>query len=494
MPTRGSKDPNGRALRGRRAHTTFALLKGPLLTDPARQIWDSFNNRANAGGADAPEAAVDGCLYDRFKSLYNKTATKPSLVIVPARFKSGTLYSQIPSSNADFTVTRNTEARRFNSAGLIESVASGIPRLDYYTSGGVTGCPALLVEPSAQNLILQSQFGAGWFAAASAQVTVNTTGTLDPLGTNTAARLFCRAAPSGSAEQGFFRTGVNLSSGVHTISVFAKKANNFDWIRLTFLEAGGVALHNAYFNLLSGTVGTVSSGSTATIQNYGNGWYRIMQSRSIVSGTNCGIRVNLASANNTASVTVDGDSGSYIWGAQVETGSVATSYIPTTTGSVTRAADVISVSGAVSGSIGQTEGTIYAEVDLRNIADTKTIIQSDDGTADNRLILFVGTAPNRIQFLTVASGTNSVVSGSIATGINKIAASYFSGSVQLYLNGSFLASGTPTAFPTVTRNNFSLGTRISAGVYGAQFNDRIRAAALYTTRLTNAELATLTQP
>ena len=70
----------------------------------------------------------------------------PSLLIVPARFKTGTLYSQIPipvapstSSVGDFTVTRNTAARRVNSAGLIESVASGIPRLDYYTSGGGAG-------------------------------------------------------------------------------------------------------------------------------------------------------------------------------------------------------------------------------------------------------------------------------------------------------------------------------------------------------------------
>jgi hypothetical protein len=177
---------------------------------------------------------------------------------------------------------------------------------------------------------------------------------------------------------------------------------------------------------------------------------------------------------------------------QIELGAIPTSFIPTTAAPVTRNAEVINLSGAVSGCIGQTEGTIYAEVDIRNIADTKAIIQSDDGTTDNRLILFVGTAPNRIQVLTVAAGVNSVVSGSIATGINKIAASYFSGSVQLYLNGSFLASGTPTAFPTVTRNNFSLGTRISSGVYGAQFNDRIRSAAIYTTRLTAAELAALT--
>ena len=82
----------------------------------------------------------------------------PSLLIVPARFKTGKLYSQIPTSGAgDFTVTRNTEARQFGPDGLIASVASGIPRLDYYTSGGTAGCPALLVEPAATNLALHSR-------------------------------------------------------------------------------------------------------------------------------------------------------------------------------------------------------------------------------------------------------------------------------------------------------------------------------------------------
>ena len=81
----------------------------------------------------------------------------PSLLIVPARFKSGKLYSQIPTSGAgDFTVTRATAATRVNASGFIDSVASGIPRLDYYTSGGTAGCPALLVEPAATNLCLQS--------------------------------------------------------------------------------------------------------------------------------------------------------------------------------------------------------------------------------------------------------------------------------------------------------------------------------------------------
>ena len=78
----------------------------------------------------------------------------PSLLLVPARLKDGTLFSQIPTSGAgDFTVTRATAATRVNASGLIESVASGIPRLDYFASGGTVGCPALLVEPAATNIV-----------------------------------------------------------------------------------------------------------------------------------------------------------------------------------------------------------------------------------------------------------------------------------------------------------------------------------------------------
>ena len=66
----------------------------------------------------------------------------PSLLIVPARFKTGRLYSQIPSNTdnrGDFNVTRATAATRMNASGFIESVASGIPRLDYFASGGTVG-------------------------------------------------------------------------------------------------------------------------------------------------------------------------------------------------------------------------------------------------------------------------------------------------------------------------------------------------------------------
>jgi hypothetical protein len=414
----------------------------------------------------------------------------PSLILVPARFKTGKLYTPVATTSGgvvlgasgDFNVTRATTATRVNASGLIEVVASGVPRLDYYTSGGTAGCPALLVEPSGSNLYQRSEdFTNAYWSKVNSSVSGNQA--VAPDGTSTAGKLIMNNGilPNTANQSGFNRAEV-VTSSAYRFSMFAKSAE-FTGFRVRENLAAGTFLD---VNLSNGTItnGSVAQFISPLAENYGNGWYRISWTSPTITNLNkYSIRVGS---------TGDGVSGIFVWGAQVETGSIATSYIPTTTAAVTRNADVINVSGAVSGCIGQTEGTVYAEVDLRNIADTKAIIQSDDGTTDNRLILFVGTAPNRIQFLTVAAGANSVVSGSIATGINKIAASYFSGSVQLYLNGSFLASGTPTAFPTVTRNNFSLGTRISSGVYAAQFNDRIRSAAIYTTRLTATELAALT--
>ena len=491
MPTRGSKDPNGRALRGRRAHTTFALL-----TDPARQIWNSFNNRANAGSADAPEAAVNGCLYDRFKSLYTKTATKPSLVIVPARFKSGTLYSQIPSSNADFTVTRNTAARRFDSAGLIESVASGIPRLDYYTSGGVTGCPALLVEPAATNLARWvNQMTAQDTPAASGGMTITTGSTdfLAPDGTSGSITKYVGGAASGTTQYAYYTGGgiVASASGAHTYSLFVKRGatNPLNFCALGIENyAGGTGTIYSYFNLASGTALTAG----ASVQNYGNGWYRLTTPPyTLAAGDlNGTLSFFMAEGNGDLSWPASGalNLTAYTWGAQFEAGSIATSYIPTTTGTGSRSADVISVSGAVSGSIGQQQGTIYVEVDVRNFANSARVIALSDGTGANAINLQL-LSPDRIRVTVNRLSSNQAdFSAVMPAGVNKLALGYAQNNIALYLNGTSVGTDTSCNIPAT--NKVDLGSLNG----GTILNDRIRAAALYTTRLTNAELATLTTP
>ena len=180
---------------------------------------------------------------------------------------------------------------------------------------------------------------------------------------------------------------------------------------------------------------------------------------------------------------------------QIELGSVPTSFIPTTTGSVTRNADVVTVSGAVSGSIGQTEGTIYAEVDVRQLVGlvAKTFI--DIGVSSNRIFLgFTSLASNTIRLQIDSSeglARVDIRAAVSSSGIIKIAAAYSSSNCALYVNG---ASGTVTSnqtFTLSTLSNISLGKTLSDTAF---FNDRIRAVALYTTRLTDAQLAAITTP
>ena len=421
----------------------------------------------------------------------------PSLLIVPARFKSGKMYSQIPTSGAgDFTVTRATSATRVNASGLIESVASGIPRLDYFASGGTAGCPALLVEPSAQNLALQSEnftLSGSWNTSVAGRtlVTGNVTATLDPYGGNVA-DLLSDDNTASNTHRMYTVGNISITSGTTYSTSFFVKANTTPWFEIRLMQSNetDAGIVGTVFNLTSGTI---TSGS-GTIQNYGNGWYRCTNIGTSNFTGNGRIFFYVYDSSGTKSYNGTSSNSLYIFGAQLETGSIATSYIPTTTGSVTRNADVVSVSGAVSGSIGQTEGTIYAEVDVRNITAVKNIISTDDGNSLNRVSLFIDPSPNRITAVISSGGTGTFVSGSITTGVHKIAVSYSSSDVQVFLNGGFLASGVPTLFPSVTRNNLSIGGRIVSGAYGAFLNDRIRAAALYTTRLTNDQLASLTTP
>jgi hypothetical protein len=404
----------------------------------------------------------------------------PSLLIVPARFKSGKLYSQLPTSGAgDFTVTRATNATRVNASGLIESVASGIPRLDYFASGGTVGCPALLVEPSGSNLVLQSEnFLTSWTPTNVSVTTGTTAAFTSPSGT-TNADLITATSTSPS----FVGQNLTIAFGTYTISVFAK-AGNYGLFRIGNVSS---VARSAWFNLDAGAVTGTVNGGTASMQNYGNGWYRcIYTSSGMVSGNPTVFFAPSDSPNGTNAVS---GSSIYFWGAQLETGSVATSYIPTTTGSVTRNADVVSVSGAVSGSIGQLSGTIYAEVDVQS-AFLGAILTIDDGdTSDFISILRLGNFQIRARIRRANSTITSIItSAAVSVGTHKIALAYTNGDYALYIDGVNAGTSTnSTDYPAT-----SLTQCVLSNTSYVPLNDRIRAAALYTTRLTDAELAALT--
>jgi hypothetical protein len=436
----------------------------------------------------------------------------PSLILVPARFKTGKLYTPLATTSGgvvlgasgDFNVTRATTATRVNASGLIEVVASGIPRLDYPIGGG---CPALLVEPSGSNVIVQSQnwLASGWRSDATANVTTvsATTGTLDPLGTNTANAI---SPTSGSTSH--LKVGsdgaISFTSGtIYTASAFFKQGTGDAGRYVQITQPIGTFTQGFYanFDLQLGTIsatGSVSADTNraASIENYGNGWYRCRLTATCNAGGSAGSAFALiSSSGSTRTLSFSGTTTDilYGWGAQVETGSVATSYIPTTTASATRNAEVISLSGAVSGCIGQTEGTIYVEVDTRATGGTlaKRFLTISAPNSDSDRISIGKTAIDEIVGAILVDGVEQALisTASNQSGIFKIAFAYAANDAIMFVNGTQVGLQDtsvilPSSISHIGLASNTIGTR--------QFNDRIRAAALYTTRLTNAELAALT--
>ena len=379
----------------------------------------------------------------------------PSLLIVPARFKTGKLYTQIATTSAglvlgssgDFNVTRATTATRVNANGLIELVASGVPRLDYYTSGGTAGCPALLVEPAATNLALHSRdlTNAVWSGT-----TVTT------------------------AKNAVGADGV--ASGATTITATAASGT----VLQALSHASQSRVFSAYIRRVTGT------GTIQLTTNGGTNWTTVTIS-SLYTQVACAAQTVL---NGSVGIrmAVSGDVIEVDF-TQGEVGPVATSPNATTSGTVTRNADVINVSTA-SGCIGQTEGTIYAELDFSRAIASIAIILGNPSN-ENFRIRKAANFSVLVQAVNTPSGTVTLFTSPAASaGIYKVAFGYKNGEYAMSINGAaVLTSSNSTNFPVNGLNVISLGETIGGVPY---FNDRIRAFALYPTRLTDSELAALT--
>jgi hypothetical protein len=405
---------------------------------------------------------------------------------------------EIGSSPSEYIQTIASQRTRFSGVTVDGTVTANIPRLDYYTSNGTPGCPGLLVEASGTNLALQSEnFLTTW----SNTSLVITSGFTSP-SNNSNGTLIEASANTGRLRQTF----AAITSGTtHTFSLFAEAGNLAlaSGVSLVFQEGTGTNFVSGVvqsFRLDTGTLGasgTLGAGFTltrASIENYGNGWYRCSMTVTVSytpASANISIRPTSTIVSNLPA-TVSGGS-AYIYGAQLETGSVATSYIPTTTGTVTRNADVISASGNVSGSIGQTEGSIYVEVDIQKLLGTTQRAFIDIGQTNNRLFLGYGNGlTNKIRFLlqTSAGGLVDFQSAATTTGIIRIAVGYKNNDSAMYVNGvsvSPLSNGSFTATLT-TLSNIYLGSSLSAADF---LNDKINAVALYGTRLSNDALMLL---
>ena len=367
-------------------------------------------------------------------------------------------------------------------AAVSVGITADIPRLDY--TGG--GCPSLLLEPQRTNLVTFSEQldNAAWVKQ-STLVTANAT--ISPDGYTNADKLIGTAANSFHAIYNF----ANTLTGIHTVSFYAKKGE-YDFI------VAHDQFSSRFLSVFNLNTGTVVSGSGTSMQSVGNGWYRCVVT---FDGAGVSVIFSLSPSPTSASGTNylgDGTSGVFVWGSQLEAGAYATSYIPTLGSSVTRLADAASKTG-ISSLIGQTAGTLYADVNwtFKNEAGSPVVgiltINNNVANFDNCIILGIErqtSGINRVYCLVQNAGaTEAVLFGSsISSGRYKIALAYTANDFVLYVNGVQIATDTSGSVPTTSQ--VLLGSRFNGD--SVITDDTINAAALYTTRLSNSELAELT--
>jgi len=369
-----------------------------------------------------------------------------------------------------FSFTRDSIATRVNKEGLIEVVGNNIPRIDYKDSAdGV-----LLLEPSRSNLLTYSNDFAG------SSYTKNSFACLpnhaiSPEGLNNASLIYQTA----SGDKDFY---VSTPNRIDVFSVYAK-ASGKDFFAI--FDKSGTNI--VYYNLSNGTLATVPSGTTATITPVGNDWYRLTYYRN-QSGTYQFFKP--VDAADSAIGTASGTDGALIYGAQLENGTYATSYIPTSGSTVTRAAETANGSGN-SEVFNDSEGVLFAEINLI-YNQSGRYITLGDGTSSNRIILGTEGGDDRIIFYVIVGGNVQCQIPYILPDINaiyKIAIKYKQNDFALWVNG--LEVGTDTSGSTLASNTLSKLV-FNGGTGTSNFYGKTKELGYYNTALTDAELEYMT--
>jgi hypothetical protein len=355
------------------------------------------------------------------------------------------------------------------------------PRFDY--DPVTLAAKGLLIEEQRTNLLTYSeQFdNAIWVKGG---VTVSVNATTSPDGTATADKI---VEDTSTGNHNVFNGGAG-AAGAHTMSVFAKPAGR-DWI---IVRIEGI---DTWFNVASGTIGTIGVGITASIAPAANGFYRCTITKTLAGATACTYR--LATGNNISSYTGDGTSGIFLYGAQLEAGAFATSYIPTVASQVTRSADVATMTGTnFSSWYNQSEGTFVADFDVlvsaNAVAPGHVLAATTASTQNNinRIWMWNGT-PGVLRNTVNSGGVNSAeLTGptTVANTIFKVAAAYRVNDYAFATNGGAVATDTSGAVP-VGLTLLGIGQRGDTAL--ENLNGHIRQIAYYNTRLPNATLQAL---
>jgi hypothetical protein len=404
----------------------------------------------------------------------------PNLALIPSAYKARVVYSVL-------------HATRINKDGLIETVDSHVPRLNYdLYQGKPKQCPSLLLEPARTNLISDS-IEISQFTKSNTTVVDNIA--ISPDGNMNASEV-SEQNVNGVHYVGAGITG--LGAGEYTWSCFLKKGTS----RYGGMRAVVNGFTNRFFvnlDLENGNVvdtHTVGSGTTWEyyVDKYPNGWYRIIIQAANGTGN---MDLTLSTADkaqpsyNLGLPTYQGNSNNnfYVWGAQFEAGSYATSFIKTTGSTETRNAEECNSAGN-SSTFNDSEGVLMAEIYIDEDIDNNVNISVSKGLHVEDLIKFI-YLPSTNEFgFEVFGGTVRTTANynNLLLGMyNKVSGYYDSSNTKLYINGFEVSTTSTNQLPTgMDQLNFDRADG-SAPFYG-----NTKQIQYFDSALTDSQLEYLT--
>ena len=340
-----------------------------------------------------------------------------------------------------FDFDRASSATRVNKDGLIETVGSGEPRIDF--SNDSKG--ALKLEPSRTNLITYSEDFTQWSKnSGGIVVTDNTTDVISPSGSTNASKV-----DFGSSNRIIFQSPT--LSGVYSGSVYVK----------------GIAGETIRFS-----VGAVEENFTLT-----GGWDRILK-ENITASANT---FNLNTYGGVTARTI------YVWGAQLEQGSYATSYIPTQGSAVTRVAESCEQT-VPDGIINSSEGVLFAEFEIPDLSTSLAYPISIYGTGA-AIQIYYRPISQTISFLSSVGGVQYLYHSNINPLVmHKVALVYKNNEYSAFADGVLLDRQNSGIVPAPNTLNV-LGLKDSGS---SNFIGKVKDVKIYNTALTDQELISLT--
>ena len=385
-------------------------------------------------------------------------AVKPNLALIPSGVKASKLYSVLPSDGVgDFDFSRSGSATRINKDGLIETVDSNVPRLNYpLIDGVVSGCPSLLLEPERRNLVQYSEDIESW--GTSGVITKQNNVSISPDGTLNAGTITSNASNFDRITQ---TISVSANS-TYTGSLFIKKVQSqTNYMGIGFIFTGGTTdVGYVIFDAVNGIAVSADAriDVISEVKDFGDYWN--LQSTATDNGGNTSLQFNIYATLSTNGTTtgLGISSPRTIWGLQLEQGSYATSYIPTNGSQVTRSAETCNNAGDAN-TFNDSEGVLMAEISA--FAETGRISLNDGTTNNNVRLVYDAT---NVIYAILFNGTNQAFltyTLPIEGGFNKIAFKYKASDFALWIDGievdSQVGSGTTFTSVTLSELDFDAG-------------------------------------